>query len=75
MFRLLLTSLFLTNAVTSGNATMLAGSPPFDVDHPMLHAWFEAGEGVNTNTPADGEAVHNWLDLDGDGSTNVIDLH
>lgn len=44
---------------------MLAGSPPFDVDHPMLHAWFEAGEGP---------CIACITDIDGDGSTNVIDL-
>ncbi|MEE2906709.1 MAG: sialidase family protein, partial [Planctomycetota bacterium] len=45
--------------------SMLVGTPPFDVDHPMLHAWFEASEGVNITPPADGDAVINWLDQSG----------
>ena len=45
--------------------SMLAGTPPFDTDHPMLHAWYEAGEGVNDGTAADGDAVVNWLDISG----------
>jgi len=57
--------LSLVSSTVAANAAMLAGSPPFDVDHPMLHAWYEAGEGVNTDTPSDGDAVVTWLDLSG----------
>ena len=45
--------------------SMLAGTAPFDTDHPSLHAWFEADSGVNDGTAADGDIVVNWLDQSG----------
>ena len=39
------------------------GTPPFDIKHPMLYAWYEAGDGVNTKTPSDGDAVTQWQDI------------
>ena len=45
--------------------TVLAGIPPFGTDHPMLHAWYEAGDGVNDGGAEDGDAVVNWLDISG----------
>ena len=56
-----------TIGMLAGATVAFAGDPPppFDVDHPMLHAWFEAGEGVNDIPPGDGDAVLTWSDLSG----------
>jgi len=45
--------------------SMAGGVPPFDMDHPGLHAYFEAGAGVNDGGAGDGDAIYNWLDQSG----------